>query len=61
MPPADGVNELVSQTDYLLAGYFEDRILPFDSAAARLIYAGRILPFDSAAAYTPSSPRDDAS
>ena len=37
-------DELVLQTDYLLDGYFEDRILPFDSAAAKIyaeIYAGR--------------------
>ena len=44
MPAGRRRNELVLQTDYLLDGYFEDRILPFDSAAAKIyaeIYAIR--------------------
>ena len=35
LPAGRRRDELVMQTDYLLEGYFEDRILPFDSAAAR--------------------------
>ena len=35
MPVGRRRGELALQTDYLLEGYFEDRILPFDSAAAR--------------------------
>ena len=44
MPAGRRRDELVMQTDYLLEGYFEDRILPFDSAAAKAyadIYASR--------------------
>ena len=38
MPTGRRHDELVLQAEYLLGGYFEDRILPFDSAAAQ-IYA----------------------
>ena len=38
MPTGRRRDELVLQAEYLLEGYFEDRILPFDSAAAQ-IYA----------------------
>ena len=44
LPSGRRRDELVLQTDYLLDGYFEDRILPFDSAAAKIyaeIYASR--------------------
>ena len=38
MPTGRRRDELVLQAEYLLEGYFENRILPFDSAATR-IYA----------------------
>ena len=44
MPLGQRRDELALQTHYLLDGYFEDRILPFDSAAAKIyaeIYASR--------------------
>lgn len=44
MPLGQRRDEVALQTYYLLDGYFEDRILPFDSAAAKVyaeIYASR--------------------
>ena len=44
MPLGGRRDEVALQTHYLLDGYFEDRILPFDSAAAKVyaeIYASR--------------------
>ena len=44
MPLGRRRDEVAIQTYYLLDGYFEDRILPFDSAAAKVyaeIYASR--------------------
>lgn len=44
MPAGRRRNGLSIRTDYLLRVYFEDRILPFDSAAAQIyaeIYASR--------------------
>ena len=44
MPFGRRRDEVALQTYYLLDGYFEDRILPFDSAAAKIyaeIYASR--------------------
>ena len=44
MPQGQRRDDVALQTHYLLDGYFEDRILPFDSAAAKIyaeIYASR--------------------